>query len=69
MKNPTQLPGCTNKSLLVWGRSLVNWSIWSNAVNTQGGSKHVILHKSSIVPVSNFIHTLLYQTETSDLVI
>lgn len=27
-KNPAQLPGCTNKSLLIWGGGLVHWSLW-----------------------------------------
>ena len=44
-EDPAQLPGSTNKSLLIWGRGLVNWSLWRNAVNTQGRNKQVVLHK------------------------
>ncbi len=59
-KDPAQLPGCANKRLLIWGCSLVNWSLWRNAVNTQGEGKHVVFQERAIVPVRNLIHKRYY---------
>lgn len=46
-EDPAQLPGCPNERFLVWGRGLVDRSLWRNEADTQSGCERVVYRESS----------------------